>query len=203
MGVPDLRRVHSLRSLAVPDRSMQTNPESRPGRFGRLDCVCKSPRDKRVCESIKQQLNWVLDHTSVEVETLSRDKRASGRFCDRLTVFLVLSWRACSCGTITEASQSPEVDAGLMLRYTNLRRCVRHGAVAILGRNRDLDGGVWVYYQGLPLSWTGVEILRPCLLLRGALSSKLGCSRTPTWPPKSLCRPSGVLACGGRSTRLP
>jgi hypothetical protein len=39
-----------------------------------------------------------------------------------------------------------------MLRYANLRRCVRHGAVAILGRYRDLDGGVWGDYQGLPLS---------------------------------------------------
>jgi hypothetical protein len=94
----------------------------------------------------------VLDHTPVEVETttgsyfhlrvISRDMRASGRFCDRLTIFLVVPWRACPCGTITEASQSPEVDAGLMLRYANLRRCVQTGAVAILGRYRDLD--VWV-----------------------------------------------------------
>ena len=62
------------------------------------------------------------------------------------------------CGTIIEASQSPEVDAGLMLRYANLRRCVGHGAVAILGRYRDLDGDVWVCYQGLPLAIAGVEL---------------------------------------------
>jgi hypothetical protein len=94
----------------------------------------------------------VLDHTFFEVEittgsyfhlrVISRDMRASGRFCDRLTIILVVPWRACPCGTITEASQSPEVDAGLMLRYANLRRCVQTGAVAILGRYRDLD--VWV-----------------------------------------------------------